>query len=197
MKTNILSSIVLALVLITSSAAADLVSERAKFRPYKQDFPQVIQAGDYETIQFIELMYTTIRELGTGKINCMVGKTNVTFSSVKMFRGQAILMVPEIGNVQFNGQVVTNADTVQLCRKLLKMLSNLSKVRPCNGVALNQFSTRAYKQRTIIEFNFSDRVVAIDCLSNGPNDNERLYTLDLVEPSESFFFSAPATGDDR
>jgi hypothetical protein len=197
MKTCTLSAIALAFVLATSAAAADLESERARYRPYHHDSSQVMQAFDYDTIQFIESMYAVIREVGTGEVNCVVGKAEVTFCSAEKPSKQATLKTTEQGNIEFNGQLVTHRDTIQLCGTLLRILSDLSTVRPCTGIALDQFATRAYKRRTILEFNFGDRVAVIEGFSNGPSDDERLYLLDLIDPSKSFFFAKPRTCTDR
>jgi hypothetical protein len=198
MKTCSLPTIALTLLLLTASAvAADLESERARYRSYHHDSAQVMQAFDYDTIQFIERMYTAIREIGTDTVNCVAGKAEVTFRSTEEPSRKATLKTTEQGNIEFNGQMVAHKDTIQLCGTLLRIFSDLSMVRPCTGIAIDQFPTRAYKRRTILEFRFGDRVVVIDGFSNGPSDDERLYVLDLIEPSESFFFAKPRSAADR
>ena len=69
------------------------------------------------------------------------------------------------------------------------VVSDLSEKTPRAGVKYDQFATRAYKKRTIIEFDFGPQIVVIDAFSNGPRDDERLYVLNLIARKDSFFWS--------
>jgi hypothetical protein len=71
---------------------------------------------------------------------------------------------------------------------LKRILTDLSKTGMCAGVRFDQFATRAYAKRTILEFDFGTTIVVLDSFSNGPSDGERLYVLDIVDRKESFFW---------
>jgi hypothetical protein len=196
MKTWSLPVLVLTLTL-ASPAAGDLESERAKYRPYPHRFPQVIQEFDYDTIKFIESLYAAVHKLGTAGISCAVGKGAVTFKSAKNGAQRVSLKQIAQGTIDFNGRLIETKNTVQLTTSLIAILSDLSAGGPCKGIGLVQFGTRTYKRRTILEFNFGSRVVVVESASNRPGSDERIYILDLIEPSESFFFAKTPTGADR
>ncbi len=76
-----------------------------------------------------------------------------------------------------------------LCQTLYHVLSDLSKSGSTSSVQYAQFQTRAYRLRTIFEFRLRDNVVVLDCFSNGPDDLERLYVLDIEPSKDSLFWN--------
>jgi len=155
------------LMTLAIGSAAVAANMRDLYRPTGQAYPQVIQNSDYATIEAIETFYVEINKIGKDSTACKAIVDSIILKSVNS----------------------KNENTVTLFTTLKKILSDLSAKHKCSAVRADQLSTRAYKKRTVLDFDFGDNIVELDSLSNGPNDEERLYTLDIVSRKDSFFYS--------
>lgn len=145
--------------------AADM---REAYRPAGQAFPQIIQDDDYATIVSVETLYSEISKVGK---DLKASKPQVDLLILKTIKGSK------------------NKKTVTLFTTLNKILSDLAAKNKCAGLRIDQFPTSAYKKRTVIDFDCGANIVELDSFSNGPNNEERLYTLDIVKRKESFSYS--------
>lgn len=151
--------------IVSAAVAANM---KDIYRPTGQAYPQVIQNSDYATIEAIETFYVEISKVGKDSTACKAIVDSIILKSINNSK---------------------NENTVTLFTTLKKILSDLSAKHKCSSVRADQLSTRAYKKRTVLDFDFGDSIVELDSLSNGPNDEERLYTLDIVSRKDSFFYS--------
>lgn len=142
----------------TAASGAPNESRQTQVHP----FPQIIQAHDYPTIEAIETLVDDLERVGTDTVSCSAAQSILSRRSY------------------------TAESTVTLFSTLERLLADLSKTRPCAAVGFSRFSTRAYKTRSVVEFDFGPTVLVIDASSNGPDDNERLYVLDTLERNESW-----------
>lgn len=180
--------IVAALFTAMHSIALATTADNTKYRPYKHNYPQIIQADDYETIQFIEAFFTALSKLGNEGVNCAVDRHNLTFTSKNNLERKIIIRQSDSKTILIDKKRFANRNTVILYSTIVKIMSDISKKGGCSAVEFSQFPTRAYKKRTIIEFNCGARVLVIDSFSNGTKNDERLYVLDLVDPKESYLW---------
>lgn len=157
--------------------------------PYSNGFPQIIQETDYPTIEAIEGLLAELRKLPNGDISCAIAKESISLKRRSGRGGEVLISVPQDGPVSISGRPYKSKNTLALFDTLKKVLADLSAKTPCAGVKYDQFATRAYKKRTIIEFDFGSQIVVIDAFSNGPRDDERLYVLNLIARKDSFFWS--------
>lgn len=157
---------ILVLVLLGVSITATVLADTVKnsYRPYAHPFPQIIQDNDYQTIEAIE---TFLSQLKSGS------RDSATCSNARNLVSQANYSAPK---------------AAALFATLERLLGDLSHNETCRAVRFDQFSTHAYARRTIVEFDFGATIVVVDAFSNGPTDEERLYILDTVERSQSFFW---------
>jgi hypothetical protein len=164
-----------------------LSQNKELYKPNPHDYPQIIQAHDYATIKSIESLFTALSNI-TSKdtLEGDVADNTITFRSTTT-RNTVTIRTHE-DNVTINRAKFSSGPTLALYTTAIRVLTDLSKGSKCKAVMFSQFRTRAYKRRTVIEFNFGPRVVVLDSFSNGPQDDERLYTLDLVDESNSFFW---------
>ena len=168
---------------------------RRKYTPYPiEGWPQIIQNGDYPTIRFIEAWY--------GEVSAIAPRQDFRITVDAELEGEAIrfhargshrktlLIRPQGGNIILVGdRRFTNEATRILYATLIKVLTDLTREEKCREVRFVQYGARAYKKQTHIGFDFGARVLEIASLSNGPDNDERLYILDLVERKYSFFWS--------
>lgn len=175
------------LLLTTLHACAAHAGPRDSYRPYAHRYPQIIQAHDYPTIEAIEALFRSLKMLGNGDISCEPGTTGIILKQRNDARLVA-LTVPEKGPVSIAERTYPARETLVLFTTLKRILTGLSKTSMCSGVRFDQFATRAYAKRTIVEFDCGATTVVLESLSNGPSDAERLYVLDVVDRRESFFW---------
>lgn len=102
--------------------------------------------------------------------------------------------MPDNGTVTFSGHSFSSDKTVALFSTLRRLLADLSQAHACAVVRFDQFTTRAYKRRSILEFDLGPTVVVVDAFSNGRDNEERLYILDAVERKDSFFWGEHTDG---
>jgi len=200
---KLLSAVILSVVLSVSLHASP--ADKAKYGPDPGNpFLQVIQSSDYPTIEFIGSLYRPLnrvsseehhpKEFGSA-LSCEITETSLTFRAKDAGKTKTVTVAKKgqqsttIGKVPF-----TNPATQVFFSALLTIVTDLVKTTPCREVRFTQFGTRAYKRRTIIEFDFGAQVVVIDCFSNGPKNDERLYVLDVVARRESMFWSHESSG---
>ena len=173
----------LLLVIAASSVQAAGRFDGSVYRPYAHPFPQIIQNGDYPTIQAIESLRRTLGRHADASIPC-----DVAMRAIRLNQSPAAGV--EIGRRWFTSQL-----TISLYSTLKHLVADLSAKRACAGARIDQFATRAYRRRTVIEFDFGDDVITLDAMSNGRTNQERLYILDVVPRSESYFWGFTPASD--
>lgn len=152
---------ILFLVLLGCSITDTVLADSVKA---SHPYPQVIQDNDYQTIVTIETFMSQLKSGGNDSVACSNAKNIVTQAHYH------------------------NPKTSAFFTTLDRLLGELSRNETCRAVKFDQFRTLAYAKRTIVEFDFGATVVVVDAFSNGPKNEERLYTLDKVNRSESFFW---------
>lgn len=173
-----------------STIATSTMSANVKdiYRPSGQTYPQIIQEDDYATIEAIEALYSEINKLGKGVIICETDKKSIILRQTGDSPHEVVIGVLANGPITVRNHSYGSRNTVVLFTTLKKVLADLSNRQKCAGIQADQFSTRVYKKRTILAFDFGENIVELDSLSNGPKDEERLYILDLVSRKDSFFW---------
>jgi translation initiation factor IF-1 len=180
----------IALLVIVAIAPATMAADmRDGYRPTGLKYPQIIQASDYATIEAIEALYQEISTLGKDTLSCKTNNDSIILNSIKDSKKEVFIKIQDKKPITIGNHSYQDQNTVALFTMLKKILSDLSAKNKCSGVQIDQFSTRAYKKRTVLDFDFEANIVEIDSLSNGANDEERLYTLDIVNRKESFLYS--------
>jgi hypothetical protein len=153
---------------------------KGTFRPYSQDFPQIIQASDYPSIESIEALYDLLNKVGKDeKTTLQLLDGSLQFGSDRV---GMVTLTP--GQVSIGEKKFKNNEVWVLFTTLKKVLDAVSKTSPCHEVQFTQFGTGAYHFRTVIEFGCQPHVVTLESDSNGPDDEERLYILDLVKDDD-------------
>lgn len=182
-----IKTVSLLLPIISFTLTSALSQNKEQYKPYPHDYPQIIQDNDYATIRSIESLFTALSNI-TSKdtLECDVTDHAIVFRSTTTRK--TVTIRTRGGSVVINRATFSSDPTLALYTRAMKVLSDLSKGSKCKAVKFSQFRTRAYKRRTVIEFNYGPRVVVLDSFSTGPQDDERLYTLDIVDESNSFFW---------
>jgi hypothetical protein len=176
------------LCLFTFTSGLSYADTKDKYTPSANGYPQVIQGHDYQTIIAIESLFVYLSKLGKDRNKFVAENGAITFKSITNELRTLVVHILDKKSVAFGGVAYKDTNTVMLFSTLSKILDNVSKNTKCNGVKHQQFPTRAYKIRTIIEFDCGKQVIVVDSFSNGPEDDERLYVLDIVERKKSFFW---------
>ncbi|MGO9137276.1 MAG: hypothetical protein ACLP9S_04745 [Syntrophales bacterium] len=190
MKTTLrfcVPSIIILLVFLANLTWADTI-DKSKYRPSAHGFPQIIQETDYNTIALIESLFTKLKRVGNGDISCEVSKDSIVLKPSDVSSAKIVIGAPTKGPVTIGGHSYKGKKEISLFTTMRKLLDELSKQRLCAGIKYDQFQTRAYEKRTILEFDFGPQIVVLEAFSNGPRDEERLYVLDLVDRNESYFW---------
>jgi hypothetical protein len=187
-----------AILLLCASVQAD-PEMRSKYGPDPgSGFPQIIQADDYATIEFIEALCRSLAQLPRGKekpdqfgqpVGVTVAAAALTFHSLRDPTSAVRVVRHDAETIQIQEAPFKDKPTVILFTTLLRILTDFSKEGACRGARFVQFGTKSYKTRSVVEFDFGPRVVVVDSLSNGPKDDERLYILDVIPRKESMFWS--------
>lgn len=186
MKQGILLLIALLVVMPTMLWASPI--DKDKYRQYANGYPQIIQAQDYKTIQSIESLFSGLSKLGEEGIDFDI-RSNALIFKLKNNKAKSVVVeTSDSKKVSINNVHYSRSNTRLLYATLIKVLSDLSAESKCEAVAFTQHPTKAYKKRTIIEFKYGAKVVDLDCFSNGPNNPERLYVLDLIDTKDSYFW---------
>ena len=171
--------------------AREWVDRKAQFRPLNSGFPQIIQGLDYSSIEAIEDFYRLLESTGTGSANSF-GRSTVWSDAPDglSFKGTvdgSVRLQIQTGRITIGKDVFEQEKTVLLFSTFLKAL-NAFAGPDCRGVKFTSLGTRAYKNRTVIEFGCSGEVLTLESFSNGPNVEERLYVLDIIKEQESLMF---------
>lgn len=182
------------LLLLCPAMAAD-ATPKERYAPEPADgYPQILQRRDYRTITFIEAWYKKLSALAPARPLPATARAEMDHGAL-LIRSRTdaqtavALRVEDTNRVLLGGRKFDDPATAILCSTLLKIFSDLEKSEKCRQVSFAQFATRTYRRRTLIAFDFGPRVLEIDCHSNGPKDDERLYILDLIDRSESYFWT--------
>jgi hypothetical protein len=165
-----------------------------EFKPVGDEFPQLVQASDYETALAIEFLYSALRALSRDPKNWSLeplepfrfgfeGERLVIFGTT----GAVTLAVGD-AHVAIAGRIFRASATVTLFRTLHAVLRELSSDFAPVGVLGTQYATRAYGVMTRLGFSCGPLVLELDGAHNGRDDPERLYGLDLVRASDSFLW---------
>jgi len=184
--------VIACLSLLCRAVAAEATAKETYAPDPGAGYPQILQRKDYPTIAFIEAWYkklsaiaparalraTASAALDRGALVIRSQTETKTTVSLRMEGEERVLL----GDRRFEDPAI-----VTLCSTLLKIFADLEKSEKCRQVRFTQFGTRTYRRRTLIAFDFGLRVLEIDCHSNGPNDDERLYILDLIDRKEAYF----------
>lgn len=148
-------------------------------------FPQIIQETDYETIQFIESIYQGF-DVFQDEIIVALEANKITFKSSSPEIFATVKVVSEA--VYLNDASYTSPRIRTLVTTLTNVLHDCAEpIRMKRG----QWPTRAYRVRTILEFLCNEEVLTIGSYSNGADDEERLYILDIESAQSSLFWSFP------
>ena len=178
-------------------AQESILADSYRIESPEDQFPQIIQRHNYDTIVFIEALYARLKTLAPGKGSTdelsdsamlEAGAEGLIFRSKNDPRKAVTLRRPDTQTVLVDKRRFAGEPSAALVRSLFNLCGDLATTADCREVRYTQFGNRAYKTRTLIEFDFGARVVHIDSMSNGPRDEERLYVLDLVERDRSFFW---------
>jgi hypothetical protein len=156
-------------------------------------YPQILQRHDYSTIVFIEAWYKKLSALGpAGKLpataRAELDRGALVIRSATGTKTTIALRMEGNDRVLLGDRTFEDPAIAVLCSTLVRIFSDLERSEKCRQISFTQFGTRTYRKRTLIVFDFGPRVIEIDCQSNGPDDDERLYILDLIERSESYFW---------
>jgi hypothetical protein len=185
----LLRSFIISLAFVSTIATSTMSTDiKDTYRPSGQTYPQIIQEYDYTTIEAIEALYSEINKLGKVVILCETDKKSIILKQTGDSPHEVVIGVLDNGPITIRNHSYGRRNTVVLFTTLKKVLADLLNRQKCAGIQADQFPTRAYKKRTILAFDFGQNIVEVDSLSNGPKDEERLYTLDLVNRKDSFFW---------
>ena len=184
MKSASLTALILLIVSLASAAGPDNES----YRPYPHPYPQIIQASDYPTIEAIEALFRDLKKLGDDELSCETRATTIILKRRNGANPGVVITVAENVPASFGQRRYLARETIALFTTLKRILTDLSRTTNCSSVRFDQFGTRAYKKRTIMEFDFGAAIVAVDSFSNGPHDGERLYILDIIDRKDSYFW---------
>lgn len=166
-----------------------------EFRPLGNEFPQVIQADDYETITSIEVLYGAVQALSRNPrhwplldppepLAFRVDLDTIVISGPT----QSVSIEVDEQQVSFAGRSFRTPATITLFRTLHTLLVELTSGFAPVGVLGTQFATRAYGSFTRLHFSFGTLVVELEGAHSGRSNPERLYVLDLVRSSESLLW---------
>ena len=181
--------------MLCRAVAADATAKE-RYAPDPADgYPQILQRQDYRTIAFIEAWYKKLSALAPGGATPGTARAELRGGALVLRpqpdgKATVVLRVGGENRVLLGNQPFHHPAPVILGATLLKIFADLETTEPCRQVRFTQFATRTYRRRTLVAFDFGRRVIQIDCQSNGPRDDERLYILDLIDRAESYFWPA-------
>lgn len=161
-------------------------ARKERYKPPGDIYPQIIQAFDYESIEAIEVLASSLAKMGEDEsIESQVEGSKILFTS----KGK--ISVVQIGDnlVNVHGKKFSAKPTRVLFTTLKRLLEDLSTEGQIRHVRSSQWTSRGYSRHTRVEWNVPPNVVSLHGASNGPNDEERLYVLDLVSAKESYFWN--------
>jgi hypothetical protein len=170
----------------TRQSDQNWVARKEQFRPFPHNFPQIIQASDYPTVQAIESLYEKLQTAGAPNATW-----RTTADGLRLWHDTRMETVRVSGDeVVIADRTFKDRNTAIFFSTLIKTLSVFADRQDCHVLRFNQFGTRTYSRRTIIEFACLPEVLTVESHSNGPGNSERFYVLDIVKDSESMLWRA-------
>ena len=185
--------VIACLCLLCRAEAAEATAKEIYAPDPGDGYPQILQRNDYPTIAFIEAWYKKLSAMAPARAlqataSAELDRGALVIRSQTKTKAIVALRMEGAARVLLGERPFDEPAIATLCSTLLKIFADLEKSEKCRQVSFIQFGTRTYRRRTLIAFDFGPRVLEIDCHSNGPNDDERLYILDLIERKESYFW---------
>jgi hypothetical protein len=160
--------------------------KKSMFRPPSYNGPSIIDGYDYPTIESIEHLCRALEKIGPNKsLSYKMLESGIQFYSRNH---KSLLLNIQNGSVKIGNEEFKTDKQIIFFRTLFKTLSVVTKGRSKCEARFSADPTGAYQQRTVIEFNISPEVVVLNCFSNGPDDEERLYGLDIDKEKNSTFW---------
>jgi hypothetical protein len=185
--------VIACLGLLCHAAAAETTAKETYAPDPGAGYPQILQSNDYPTIAFIEAWYKKLSAIAPARAlqataSAELNQATLVIRSQTETKTAVALRMEGTARVLLGDRPFEDPAIATLCSTLLKIFADLEKSEKCRQVSFIQFGTRTYRRRTLIAFDFGPRVLQIDCASNGPKDDERLYILDLIDRKESYFW---------
>jgi len=171
-------------------------SYKEKYSPYHDGYPQIIQKTDYPTINFIETLYSKLHLAAAADAKVTFGQTidselgpdGLRFHPKNEKSNVVLLKKTDEQVILVNNQRFAEKATVLFYSALVSIVADFTQeFGKCQQVRFVQFGTRAYKKRTVIEFDFGQKIVAVDSDASDPQSDERLYILDVIDRDHSMF----------
>ena len=189
------------LVVITFSTSL-LAAEKDSFRPFDHPYPQIIQANDFPTIAAIHALYSELNRLEhvevlKQRVHFRVEPSKIIFC--KLNGGCMVVEIPENGPIVISGQLFTANETIITFNTILSILQDSMEESDAYSIKYAQWRSRGYQRLTEIEFDLGTQVLHFSENSNGPESDERLYVVDLIDRQGSYFDPAccPEIGTDN
>jgi beta-lactamase regulating signal transducer with metallopeptidase domain len=171
---------------LTHQSDQNWAARKDQFKPYSHNFPQIIQASDYPTVQAIESLYEKLQSPGAPN-----SRWSRIADGLQFEHGARMNTLSVSGDqVVIADRTFNDRNTATFFSTLIKTLSVFADRPDCHALRSFQLRTRAYLRRTIIEFACLPEVVTVESAANGPENSERLYVLDIVKDSESLLWPA-------
>lgn len=169
------------------------IAAKSRFKPPDDEFPQIIQRSDFETIEAIEALYVELERIDGVSRAYEVGEEqplSVTAQSDEiLFRGrQDVTSVRITSDRAFLAGKHLNPTTAELFATLQRVLVSLANDFRATGVRATRYGARSYRSITRIEFAFPPLVVQLEAMSNGRGNPEHLYVLNVDRVAESFLW---------
>ena len=168
-----------------------------EFKPIDDDFPQIVQSNDYDTIASIEALYSALRALSHDpkKWPSLDPAEPLAFriddDAIVVSGGdRSVSIKVDDRQASFAGRTFRKPSTVTLFRALHAVSQALAAEFSPVGVLGTQFATRAYQRSTRLHFSFGPLIIELDGAHNGLSSPERLYILDLARTRDSFLWSS-------
>ena len=168
-----------------------------EFKPIDDDFPQIVQSNDYDTIASIEALYSALQALSHDpkKWPSLDPAEPLAFriddDAIVVSGGdRSVSIKVDDRQASFAGRTFRKPSTVTLFRALHAVSQALAAEFPPVGVLGTQFATRAYQRSTRLHFSFGPLIIELEGAHNGLSSPERLYILDLARTRESLLWSS-------
>ena len=97
-------------------------------------------------------------------------------------------MVLDADRVVIGSRTYRESTTRDLFSSLSRLLGDLETTFGPAGVKGTRYTNSGYRDVVVVEFCYPPRVFAVSALSNGADNSERLYVLDLVKQNDSLLW---------
>jgi hypothetical protein len=159
--------------------------------PDADGFPQIIQGEAYPTIAAIEAWYEAIagspKHEPWGEEEPFKGVTTGRGAIVSS-RKRSVELVVKSDALAIDSRTYYDETTRDLFSSLSRLLGDLETTFGPARVKGTRYTNSAYRDVAVVEFCYPPLVVALSALSNGANNPERLYVLDLIEQNDSLLW---------